>query len=141
MSHCVGEMLLLSLLNIVVSSAVDIFWFDFTKCLSDLRSRSFKMFFPTTFLPRKWWFPTILPGFNSALDSSYPNFSSFIYLLSCFLCLMQANILTPLKQSNIFSTTTQDMSSDMAVKEMRSCSLHQWGFSNLFPAETYESLQ
>ncbi len=39
------EMLLLSLLNIAVSSAVDFLRYDFTKCLSDLQSRSFKSFF------------------------------------------------------------------------------------------------
>ena len=48
------------------------------KRLTDqIRSWSFKIFFPTTFLPRRWRFTTILTGFDNKLYGSQRSFRSF----------------------------------------------------------------
>ena len=76
---------------------------DLTKPLSDLRSPSFKIF-SDQISSLKMMVPHYPSRFKNALDNS--NFSSFSNLLSCFLCLMQANDLTLLKPSYIFPMTT-----------------------------------
>ena len=95
-------------------------WFLYKHCLTKERKKSHTLIFlRTTFsldygahspsFKISFWSHFIPPGFNNVLDSSSPSFSSFITRLCCFLCLMQANNLTPLRQNNIFSTTTESV--------------------------------
>lgn len=58
------EMLFLSLPNIALSSDVIFLWSDFTKRSPIMIIQDF---FPTIFLKRKWWIPTIIPVFNPLL--------------------------------------------------------------------------
>lgn len=95
-------MLLRSLLNIAVSSAV-VFWgVYFTRCLSDCPSRSY--WFQTTFQTQRWWFPS-----SFQLLVTRWTVLNLIWIVSAILwdvVFFAWCVPTLLKQISIFTTAT-----------------------------------
>lgn len=73
-SLCVGrvEMLLLSRFNLALSSTVVFILCDFSKYSILIADHCHPRYFPTAFLPGRWWFPAIPLVINNVLNISLP---------------------------------------------------------------------
>lgn len=99
------EKLLLSLLNIPLSSTLVFLQFTVTRCLRDHQSKTFRVLFQPHFLLKDNGSPLSFQFLIMCCTVLNP-ILSFCNLFRCFLSLMHSNDLTLLKLTNIFSTNT-----------------------------------